>query len=199
MSYKKLYTRELNNLFKRRTKRLRDFMGIKKQGKAHNINKIIINKSIIKLQNIISATNSKKYFNNAIKNYTFDDRRYHLKGFGYYDKVRKFKNWFNDTINYKNIVYIFWNKKTCLYVGRTKGGANRPTSHLDTHKTKGWTRVNIYLVNSKSYLPMIECLAIHNYIPKHNRIKPANPKWTKSCPICKEHRLIKQEINDIFK
>lgn len=198
MSYQKEYTKELQSLFATRTKWLYELVGIKSKGKKKIFNKKFLKREIAKLSNIIIGLKTRKYFLRAVKEHTIKRKYYHNKGHGYYNRRDKFKNWYENIIDYKYIIYIFWKNTKCLYVGRTGIGGSRPTKHLGTHRTQGWTRVTIYQVSSRSYLSQIECLAYHLYDPVHGLIIPSRTKWSKPCPLCKDLKDLKAEIYDIF-
>lgn len=198
MSYQKTYTRELQKLYLVRTKWLRELVGIKSKGRKTTFNKKFIKKSVNRLSEVLIKLKSKEYFEKAIDEHTYDMRYFHKKGHGHKQKVEKFKEWYHDKIDYKYLIYIFWKKNRCLYIGRTGRGGSRPVNHVGTHRTHGWTRVSIYLARSNSYLPMLECLAWYHFDPLHNACRPSIPKWARKCPMLEDLKELKEEINVLF-
>lgn len=200
MGYKKDYITELNRLFYKRTLWLREIVGIRRQGRPKKFNRRVVLKSIRKLNDIITHLNAGRYFRDVI--YDRSDRpiNYHIRGRGWEDQKYNFMRWFDNRINHRNVIYIFWkDRKNCLYVGRTGRGGTRPSNHFGTYKTYGVKRVTIYKINGGRYLPMVECLAIHLFKPKHNRNKPTVPKWSQKCPVHEDHRDVREEIKAIFR
>jgi len=134
---------------------------------------------------------------------TSDTRSWHpksgKKGIGIESKKASFKRWYEKTMDGSNSVYVFWSKKRCEYIGRTLRGKRRPTSHFEKYWFRSVTRVTIYTVRNPSEVPKTECLAIHLFKPRRNKVKSAKVKYTKKCPVCIGVKGIRQELRDLFR
>lgn len=200
MAYKKLFSRELDKLFRKRTHWLRSCIGYKKTGPPPLLSKKNVARSIENLQNIASQTLSNKLAKTEFKKYTSGKKSWRVKGHGIDEKRRLFERWFKGNFQPKQgCIYIFWNKKKCIYVGRTGKGGSRPSSHFEKYWFLQAKRVVIYTIINKSHISKLECIAIHHFRPLKNKYKPATIKWNKQCPLCKIHRNIKQELHKIFR
>jgi hypothetical protein len=197
LSYVNQFDKELRRLFERRTMRLRKKLGEKQLGQPKKINRKYVNKTIKNMQALASKalTNSlaKKEFENSTKLIKY----WKIKGHGREQKRESIEVKFDRLISSRNCVYAFFKGKQCLYVGRTHNGGSRPASHYQKFWFTSATRIKIYSV-SKSEISKIECLAIHRYLPKHNKNKASTKKWTKKCPLCKIHKNIESELRQIF-
>lgn len=120
------------------------------------------------------------------------------KGWSRDDKREHFDDWFSRNIPYKNCIYVFWKGRRAEYVGRAVQGKGRPHDHFKKFWFNGVTRIDIYSTSLASQIPKLECLAIHLWEPKQNGLKASIPKWAKKCPVCTVHRLISEQLGDIF-
>jgi hypothetical protein len=121
------------------------------------------------------------------------------KGHGLSAKKRSFKKWYDEHIETKNNVYVFWKGKRCLYVGRTLNGKNRPTSHFEKHWFGTCTRVDVYGFYGKRNVPCFECMTTHKWYPQYSKITPAAKKYGRVCPICEGWDYIEDEVKMIFR
>jgi hypothetical protein len=118
---------ELVRLFRARTRPLVTYIW-PQAGSAPRITRKRIRNSIAKLRTIaeddyLSSRDARRIF--ADRDYK---RQWHAKknkGHGARAKTRAFKRWYENAITTKNSVYVFWNGKQCLYVGRTLNGKGR--------------------------------------------------------------------------
>jgi hypothetical protein len=95
------------------------------------------------------------------------------------------------------IIYGFWKRKQCLYVG--KGKSWRRLKDYQKHiYLREATRLNVFCVNGRD-IPMAECLAIHLYRPRDNVNRAANKKWSRACPICKKCKRLNRELRELFR
>jgi hypothetical protein len=194
------FSKALDKLYQERTHWLRAVLGEKKPGRPPVFNRKKVGKGISKLQRIASSALSEELAKNELAEYTEPKRAWHVKGFGREQKRQKFDKWYNATLRPdQECVYIFWNRKQCLYVGRTGVGGSRPRSHFEKFWFAQTTRVDVYPVKQLSNLPKLECLGVHRFHPARNKNKPSIPKWAKKCPVCRVERNIKDELRDIFR
>jgi len=201
MAHLTKFETKLNKMFLERTHELRSKLGLKKRGKHPTINRRKITKSIVELQdlssNILAKGLAKKEFN---ENITGRKKGRKIKGHGWKKQKALFEKWFNETFtNQNNLVYVFWNKKKCVYVGRTGKGGSRPSTHFSNKDFRVITRIDIYPARSKTYLSKLECLAVHYFEPSVNHYKPSSKKWTKKCPLCAVHKHIEKDLRSIFR
>ncbi len=45
---------------------------------------------------------------------------------------------------------------------------------------------------------MAECLAIHLFKPKKNKVKSAQQKWRSNCPVCTKEVKVRKKLSDLF-
>lgn len=121
-----------------------------------------------------------------------------IKGFGIADRFDRIYRWARRTSD-GPIIYAFWRRKRCLYVG--KGKSYRRLKHYE--KSVYLVQANcveVWEVATESRLPRAECLAIHLFSPRDNKQKKAaKVKWGKRCPICKRHDEAASEIASLLK
>jgi hypothetical protein len=200
MAFSKQFEKALDELFKQRTHWLRADLGFAKPGKPPKFGRERVNKGIARLQelasNAFSRTLAKTQFNRYVKR----KKQWFVKGHGWEEKKKLFKEWYKKLEVQTGCVYAFWDRNNrCLYVGRTGAGGTRPSNHFDKFWFKDSKRITIYEVAGRSHIPKIECLAIHHNQPRYNKNTPATKKWTKACPLCKIHKSIEQELRQFFR
>lgn len=82
-------------------------------------------------------------------------------------------------------VYIFWNGKKCVYVGRTKTAKNIKGGG-GKWRLQNWReakRLEIRFIRNKRNLPKAECLAKDIYEPYLNKISVSMPRYSSPCPV----------------
>jgi hypothetical protein len=197
----KKFDAELERLFDARMYNLRSEIW-SARGAVPKITKAKIQNSISKLQNVaeealLASRPSKKVF----AGYDYK-RQWHPKknkGFGRPAKRASFKRWYEENITTKNCVYVFWQKKKCLYIGRTLNGKGRPTNHFDKHWFGHATRIDIYAFDRKRGVPRFECMLTHRWTPSYSRMKPASKKFYTRCSVCDVRGDIKSEVKSLFR
>jgi hypothetical protein len=190
----------LSDLFRARTHNLRSFV-VTKRGRSPKVTKKRVFRAIAKLQDIAEQI----YFRSRdckqiLKGYDYK-RRWHSKnkGHGRTAKKRNFKGWYDKHISTKNCVYVFWNKKGCLYIGRTLNGKGRPTGHFEKHWFGKASRVDVYGFDRKRDVSRFECVTTHKWAPSYSRITPASKRYYSRCPICDGRREVRDEIKSLFR
>jgi len=199
MAHLTTFEKKLDHLFLDRTYNLRSKLGLKRCGPKPQITRKKIDKAIEELQDLASNILAKGLAKKEFDENTGNKKRRKIKGRGWKKQKLLFDQWFKKTFPKQNeLVYVFWNNKKCVYVGRTGKGGSRPTSHF----SKKWckiTSVDIYPAKSKSHTPKLECLAVHYFKPRENNYKPSERKWTKKCPLCLIHKHIESDLRIIFR
>lgn len=193
---------KLAQLFTQRTHWLKSLIRHKAPGAAPKFNKKKVDKGINLLQgNATSALLHSKLIPSLSDLYD-QKKQWHPKrnkGRGPDEKAAAFKRWYERTVPFKYCVYLFWNKRRCLYIGRTLGGHGRPSSHFDKHWFSSATRIDVLSMVRKNKVAMLECIATHRHNPKHSKIKPPASKGFARCPICDVNRSIRLELKQIFR
>jgi hypothetical protein len=171
-------------------------------GKAPLFSKKRLRRSIAKLQEIaVDSYLGSKDARQVYKSYDHK-RQWHSKrnkGYGVRAKKKAFKNWYEQRITTKNSVYVFWDKKKCLYVGRTLNGKGRPTAHFEKYWFRRATRVDVFAFDRKRDVPRYECVLTHRWEPAYSRITPARRRYYTHCPICDGRREIAMSLKSMFR
>jgi len=191
----------LSRLLKQRTFLIERAAGLEKRGKPPKINRQKLEKTIKRLQNLAMKIRRREIVREFGKCVS-ERHQWHPKkgkGWGISQKKRSFGQWMDERIKNANYIYMFWSNRICEYVGRSIQGRTRPQSHFEKHWFSRVSRIDIWSVRKKSDVPKLECLAVHQFQPTRNKIRPAERKWTKKCPICQMARTIESELRDIFR
>jgi hypothetical protein len=78
--------------------------------------------------------------------------------------------------------------------------AKRITGRLERKKWfRKTTSVDVFLTRRRSAIPLLECLAIHRFLPSENKKKAATQDWTPKCPLCRLHWDVRTEVRAIFR
>ncbi len=124
MSRKKEFSRELDQLFERRTRWLRPVIGDQKPGPLPNFTRKTVDAGIARLQRITSDAFATKLAKQEFTEHAPAKRAWQVKGHGDERKRELFDAWFEEKFgDHQKCVYVLWGKKRkCIYVGRTSGG-----------------------------------------------------------------------------
>ena len=196
------FDRRLHKLFDDRTVWLRRAVRQRNPGRPPSFDRKKVSRTISALQELASQAVVKKAAQREFSQIVDKKKQWRVsnsKGWGWRAKRESFDSWFQLKIPYPNCIYVFWAGRKSRYVGRTVRGKGRPQSHFGKSWFPGITRIDIYSTSSPSQVPKLECLAIHRFQPRENGVKASFPKWAKKCPVCKVHKLIRQEIRTIFR
>ena len=200
MAHLTAFEKKLDQLFFERTYSLRSKLGLKKRGPKPQLTRKKISKAIEDLQDLTSNILAKGLAKKEFKKNAGPKKARKIVGRGWKEQKQIFENWFEKKFPDQNeLVYVIWNGKKCLYVGRTGTGGSRPSSHFNRKDIPKLTRIDIYPAKSKAYTPKLECLAAHRFEPSVNKYKPSKKKWTKKCPLCAVHKQIKRDLRKIFR
>lgn len=200
MAFQKQFKDELSSTLDDRTYWLNNTIFTKKNpGRPRTFSRKKLNKKIGKLQEIASQFFAKKVAKSEFDKCGPSRKKWQVKGHGPKRKKSNFRKWLSEHYpKTKNYVYIFWNGRKCLYVGRTGKSNNRPTNHFTTYWFAHATRVEIIKAASYKDVPKLECLATHHYKPSYSTNTPSTKKWTSRCPLCLIHESIEEELKTIF-
>ena len=200
--YQSEFNHELDRLYHIRTDRLRHMLGPKIKGKSPKFNRDIRNRVIENLKEITAEALVKDFTRKEIKRRVEKKRSWLItrgKGVNLDAKKENFKEWYDKKCQgHRTCIYIFWRGRKCLYVGKTQKGPNRIISHIYDKRFGNPSRITLYLTRAKRNLPILECLAIHNFNPRINKTKAAKKKFTAKCPLCKRTRQIEKDLRRIF-
>jgi hypothetical protein len=204
MSYQTQFNLTLDRLYRRRTAELRRLL-TRKPGPIQTITKERRERKIRQLQEIASKALARKIAKKRFKTLTLPRKTWRTKGWGEAEKKRKFRKWVREKLSYRQSlakrgkIYVFWKKRNCLYVGRTRRSGSRPSQHFKRGWFSGTTRIDVYLARQKKSTPLLECLAVHRYRPTKNKVKAATENWTPKCPLCAIHKKIGTELRKIYR
>jgi hypothetical protein len=192
---------ELVALFRTRTHELRNYMW-PTRGAVPNFTKQRVRNTIESLRDIAEGDYLKsREARRLLRKFDYK-RQWHAKrgkGFGRTAKKRSFKMWFAKKINAKNCVYAFWNGSRCLYVGRTRRGKGRPTSHFEKYWFGQVTRVDVFGFRGRRDVPQFECMLTHKARPTYAEHKPSSQRYHTPCPVCAGRRRIGLEVRRLFR
>jgi len=162
-----------------------------------------VSRSIENLQNVVSEALLGSKEVKRILREDFDyKRQWHSKrgkGWGLAANKQHFETWYEANITTKNCVYAIWQKKNCLYIGRTLNGKGRPTAHFEKHWFGKATRVDVFAFDRKRDVPRFECLLTHRHDPSYSRMKPSSKKYYSRCTICDARHNVKSQVKTFFR
>ncbi len=199
MSHQTQFNRTLDRLYERRTDKLRHMLS-GKPGPLLTLTKKKRESKIRELEEIGSKALAKKMAKKGFKTLVIRKKTWRTKGWGTDKKQKIFRAWVRRKISPKRgKIYVFWKKRECRYVGRTRGRGSRPSHHFKRGWFNGTTRIDVYLAHQTRSIPLLECLAIHRFRPTRNKVKAAKENWTPKCPLCSLHKKIRTELRKIYR
>lgn len=197
MSLENQFSKKLDDLWKRRTAGLRALVVRKGSGQPLQFTRGRRDRSIDQAQEIATRVLLKREGRKEFSRVVHKRQLRQIKGRGGIDRGQKLVNWVKEKVR-GPIVYAFWRNRTCLYVG--KGGSwKRLRGYAKSIYVRDATCLEVFQISGKSQLAKAECLATHLYNPRDNKVKAADVRWGKVCPICKKHDRIRSELKAIFK
>jgi len=199
MSHQNQFNRTLDRLYERRTDKLRHIL-VGKPGPLLNLTKRKRDGKIRELQEIVSKALAKKMAKRGFKTLVIQKKTWRTKGWGTDKKKKIFRAWVRKKISPKRgKIYVFWKKRECRYVGRTRGRGSRPSHHFKRGWFNGTTRIDVYSAHQRRSIPLLECLAIHRFRPTRNKVKAAKQSWTPKCALCALQKKIRTELRKIYR
>ena len=107
--------------------------------------------------------------------------------------------WAKDNFPRGPILYAFWKKDRCIYVGIGESYYRihnyKKSKYLDRSEADS---LEVWSVRGKSYLHEVECLATHIYQPRDNIQKPKKSKYSKKCLICQAKKNIHRSLHSLL-
>lgn len=199
MSHQTEFNRVLDRLYERRTDALRHFLA-GKPGPLLTLTKKRRESKIRELQEIAAKALAKKMTKRAFRTLVVRKKTWRTKGWGTDKKQKIFRDWVRRKVSSRRgKIYVFWKKRECRYVGRTRGRGSRPAHHFKRGWFNGTTRIDVYVAGRRRNIPQLECLAIHRFRPTKNKVKSAKQRWTPKCPLCAVHKRIRTELRKIYR
>jgi hypothetical protein len=196
------FRRELDRLFKRRTHWLRSSVEGRRTGAPPKLGRQHVSRAIKSLQDLASSALASELARRDFDDGVLIRRSWHPKkgkGRGVDRKRARFNEWFDEHLGRGTYVYVFWNRRRCVYVGKSVKSGRRISSHFDKHWFGAVTRVDVYKARGRRVVPSLECLAIHRFQPARNKFRAERRKWTRRCGLCKVHKEIDDELRSIFR
>jgi hypothetical protein len=192
----------LGNLIRRRTHWLQHVLSAKQPGSPPSFTRRTVNHAIKQMQECASKSLANRLARTEFEDGVRRRKSWHAKkgkGRGAERKKAAFNAWFDQHFTPGPFIYAFWNRRKCVYVGKTARSGRRISSHFEKGWFGGVTRVDVYRVRGVRDLPALECLAMHRFLPTRNKFRAERLKSTRKCALCKLHREIKEEVNAIFR
>jgi len=201
MASSKQFETGLDRLFHQFTEGLRRDAGKSARGPVPKFDRHKLRNRIDRLVEIANE-NDLKANGKALFGGTYSNKmQWHAKrgkGWGLEARKKTFRSWYDEKVYGRECVYVFWAKRKCVYVGRTGSGGRRPQAHFEKFWFSSVTRIDIYIIRGKRQLPKAECLALHLFKPKQNKVKSAEQKYRSKCPICTKEVNIRKQLRRIF-
>lgn len=196
MHIQKQFAARLDRLWERRTAQLRAVVIPRGRGGVPKFTREVRTRFIDELLDLATAVLVKRDALSHLRSITDRRRLMLIRGRGYMERGDRLLEWAEKLKG--PIVYAFWRKKRCLYVG--KGSSPRRLRHYyrSAYLLRA-TCIEVFPVLRKSCLAQAECLATHIFKPRDQRMNPARVKWGKKCPICEEHDFIRSELKGLFR
>jgi hypothetical protein len=197
MAYANEFLDLLDQVIRRRTEAIRRLVISEQgQGAPKQFNKSIRNKLRTKLLDSASKILVREKAHRAFNKLVVRKKLRHITGYGIDGRFDHIYEWARGKFR-GPIVYVFWNGKKCLYVG--KGQSYKRLKHYKkSYYLKAAESLEVWLITTKSRLASAECLAIHLFDPQDNEKKAAKVKWGKKCPVCKRHDKLKDELDSLL-
>lgn len=195
MALKTKFLKKLHDLWQRRVTFIQSVVGLSVQGRPRVLNKKVRERRIIQL--LDTATGMlRRRATKELRKIIRGSRQRHIKGRGIRNRFNLVYEWARQNIK-GPIIYSFWRGKRCLYLGKGRS-RSRLKNYSHSIYLKDADLLEVNMVRGGSLLPKAECLAVHLFEPRDNRVKPAKEKWGKACLICKAHDEIRGELRRIF-
>lgn len=118
MSNQHQFNRRLDRLYNKRTGWLRTVLTKANPGPMPSLNKKQRESAINELQGIASNALARRMAKKQFEQSVAKRRTWKTKGWGKDKKIKEFRAWAKRKIDGRSgKVYVFWQKKKCLYVG----------------------------------------------------------------------------------
>lgn len=197
MALDKQFSRKLDELWRRRTAEVRALVVPRGQGQPLRFTKDIRRKYTDALLEVATRILLKKEGKKEFDRIVARRRLRKVGGRGLVERFHRLIEWAGKKCD-GPIVYVFWHRRKCLYVGKGKTWKRLKAYRKSAYLLQA-TDLEVFCLNSRSQLPKAECLATHLFEPRDRAIKPARKRWGKSCPICKKHDEIRKSLTALFR
>lgn len=197
MALSKQFTNKLDQLWHRRTAALRAGVVPHGRGKVLGFTKKLREKIVGELLGIATRIIVRRVAKKSLSSIVERRHLHFVAGHGLLKRGDDLVAWAKRKLD-GPIVYVFWHGKRCLYVGKGLTW-NRLRGYRKSAYLVQATRIQVFQLRSKSLLARAECLAIHMFHPRDNKVKAAKVKWGKACPVCEKHDLVRHDLRGLFK
>ena len=197
MALAKQFSRKLDHLWKLRTADLRALVIPRGVGQPAKFSRRVRERHIDQLLDDATEVLLKREGRGEFKKVTIGRHLRQIKGRGLLDRGNNLLQWAEEKLR-GPIVYAFWRRRKCLYVGKGESWKRLRIYHKSAYLLQAQC-VEVFRVAGMSQLPKAECLATHLFKPRDRKVRPARVRWGKACPICRKHDLIRYELKTIFK
>ncbi len=188
------FDRELNALWQDRIAKTRSLLK-KPKGRPKSFSQKDRDKRIGRLKELAASILTKEKARSELQKIaSFPPKRKSLRGNHRYDKMLTWAKNFSGPI-----VYSFWRKKKCLYIGQSESAKQRMPNYRNNTILNKADRLKVHVIRRKTELGKAECLAIHLYNPSGNRADPPKKKYDKRCPVCCKIKKIIEDIDSLFR
>jgi hypothetical protein len=195
MALLKQFDKKLTDLWHHRIANIESLVR-KRVGRPKSFSVKRRDKGITELEDLADKILTKQGAKEELAGITTYTKRHYIRGHGVMKRGENMVSWASALPGI--IVYSFWRKRRCLYVG--KGGKwTRLRSYNKSFYLKEATVVKVRGITSKSYTGQAECLSKHLYKPRDNVNEPAKGKWSKACPVCKAKKQIRTSLRSLFR
>ncbi len=198
MAHKTRFLEKLDELWRRKTSRLRTLIGGGHPGPAYKLD--TNRRDRLQDELIKAATQSLINRNHSVwqgpskKEICFYTVKLPRKRNIRFNHIRERWKKFGSP---QFFIYSFFKYRRCLKVGRTTRGIERLRGYGDTWMLRDATTLYLMIPNQapRRNLPKYECIYHHIYSPRKNSMRPSQPRYTKECPICS----VEQEIKELMR
>lgn len=210
MALKNEFKAKLGELWDRATQKLLGELDLNSPGPRKKFNKRYINRGILELENLSTKMvpgGVKRAFEKITEQPCWNIIK---KGEARKKKDKKGRkrvpivSWAKKVAPKPSpVIYSFWNKHKCFYVGRTQNFPGRLERHRDSGKRSRYlaigNRIKVFTISTKAELPKAECLAMSLFEPSDNEKIASKKRYSRKCPHCRLHKVIRQELRSIFR
>lgn len=196
MSLAKHFSNKLDDLWRRRTAKLRSVVIPRGVGQPPVFSPQVRDRLINELLGDASAILVKREAREEFRKIVASRHLKKIKGYGLLNRGENLIAWARSSLD-GPIIYVFWRGEKCLYVGKGESW-RRLKSYDKSAYLKEATSIEVFCVLTQSQLGKAECLATHLFDPRDNKVKAAKVKWGKACPICREHDRIRDQLKELF-
>ncbi len=195
MGFVKDFDRQIEALWHRRSTYVRSLVRAR-PGRQKGFSRKHREDAIRRLEDLATTIIARSVGRHRLRTITIWLSQHRLRGRGRRQRFEGMVKW-AEGLRRSPIIYSFWRGRKCLYVGKSKSSGCLRSYGRDVVLAHA-TRVKVLGIRGKSRLVQAECLCMHLFQPKENRIGASRRRWSKKCPVCDVNRKIKDEIRAVF-